>query len=336
MELENLNPTAPETASGGQAGAVAPQTETPTDAAGRESVVGSYHNSDFDLVDTDAGEGGTSGTGDGNAARPAGRDGKGGGADAPDPDGADRGGADSAKEQTIPEGIVAEAARSAMQTRGENAAMRAARLRGRQEAEAELRAQMDAEIAQMGLADPYNEGRRLSSFGDLRAYSQETRRRELEAEAQRTGRSVDDLTEDEANRRFLSAMRMEAEQQATMQRRQTEQQDFLQRDVLDFVTKYPQFGVQEVAALEQNQQFRQFCGSRFGRESLAKLYGDYLALVGSAGKAAVNRETGKAARSTGGGGESGVMLTPTQKNALDAWNADHPEMAMTAKEFLGR
>lgn len=316
MELDNLNPTAEGSQSGGQAEAVAPQgSESPTTAAGQESVVGSM-NSDFNLIDTDAGAGD--------------------GADASDPDGADRGGGEQLEALSAPTGTDAGTARPDIQTRGENAAMRAARLRGRQEAEAEIRAQYDAQIAQMGLADPYNEGRRLASFNDLQAYSQETRRRELAAEAQRTGRTVDELAEDEANRQFIRSMRAQAAQQAAMQQRQAEQKAFFERDVLDFVSKYPQFGVNEIAALEQNQQFRQFCGSRYGRESLATLYGDYQALVGSAGKAAVDREAQKAARSTGGGGKDGVMLSPAQKTALDKWNAEHPEMAMTAKEFLGR
>ena len=30
------------------------------------------------------------------------------------------------------------------------------------------------------------------------------------------------------------------------------------------------------------------------------------------------------------------VLTPEQRKVLDEWNAEHPEMAMTAKEFLRR
>ena len=39
---------------------------------------------------------------------------------------------------------------------------------------------------------------------------------------------------------------------------------------------------------------------------------------------------------TFGGTAGGALLSPAQKYVLDAWNAEHPEMAMTAKEFLGR
>ena len=37
-----------------------------------------------------------------------------------------------------------------------------------------------------------------------------------------------------------------------------------------------------------------------------------------------------------GGTAGGAALSPAQQYVLDAWNTEHPEMAMTAKEFLGR
>ena len=52
--------------------------------------------------------------------------------------------------------------------------------------------------------------------------------------------------------------------------------------------------------------------------------------------AAVAQMQSRSARSTGGGTALGATLTPAQKYVLDAWNTEHPEMAMTAREFLGR
>ena len=114
------------------------------------------------------------------------------------------------------------------------------------------------------------------------------------------------------------------------------QKTFIEQDVVEFTRKYPQFGAEELAALENNAQFRRFCGSRFGREPLAELYGAYRELLGGINAAAQVRAQSRARRSTGSGAAGGAMLTPQQKGALDAWNAEHPEMAMTAGEFLKR
>ena len=104
-----------------------------------------------------------------------------------------------------------------------------------------------------------------------------------------------------------------------------------------FIERYPQFASPEqMAELERNTPFRQFCGSRFGMEPLAALYADYLALVDEIGMAALARERSRALRGTGSGVAGGATLSPAQKAALDAWNAEHPEMAMTAGEYLGR
>ena len=113
--------------------------------------------------------------------------------------------------------------------------------------------------------------------------------------------------------------------------------EFLAADVLDFVEKYPQFAAAErMAELESNRRFRQFCGSRFGREPLAQLYGDFLVIVGEAGTAALARARSKSGRATGGGTAGGAMLSPDQRLALEKWNEEHPEMQMTAREFLSR
>ena len=257
------------------------------------------------------------------------------GANTPDPDGADRDGADRSEAQDAPEGKDAGTASPAIQTREENAAIRAARLRARREAEMELAARADEEISHSGVKNPYT-GKPFASMKEFREYGETVRQAELAAQAQRTGRSVEELSEDAANREFVSNLRRQQEQRAADLSAAQAQRSWFEQDVLNFVEKYPQFGVEKLQELEANRQFRQFCGSRFGREPLATLYGDYCALVGDAGKAAVSREATKAARSTGGGGKDSAMLSPTQKTALDRWNADHPEMAMTAKEFLGR
>ena len=113
-------------------------------------------------------------------------------------------------------------------------------------------------------------------------------------------------------------------------------QSFIARDMLRFAEQYPDMSRTELAELEKDRSFRRFCGTRFGREPLARLYGDYQALMGSASDAAMAKAAGRSARSTGGGSAGGAQLSPAQREVLNEWNAAHPEMAMTAKEFLRR
>lgn len=303
MEDNILNPTAPEGESGGQAEVVAqPQqeTETPTEAAEQESVVGS-HNPDFDLIEV--GE-------DGEPEETK---------DKPDtqPEGAAR--ADQTKE-------------TRQQTPEENAAIRAARIRAQKEAEAEAAARTDAAIAGLsGLRNPYT-GKPFASLKELSEYSANVLKAENEKRAKETGRSIAEIEEDAANRAFLSELRRERQSEA-LQNRSAPQDDFIRRDLADFLQKHPTV---DVAKLDANEKFRLFCGSRYGREPLAQLYDEYQIIVGDAERSAVTRAEQKAQRSTGGGTPGGVTLTPSQKKDLDRWNAEHPEMAMTAKEFLGR
>ena len=294
--MEKFNSTAQAAQSGEQAGAVATQ-ENPTEAAGQERIVGA-HREDFRMIDPDVGE-------DGAGGEPA------------DPDGAGQDG---------------DQAEDARQTRKENAAIRAARLRARREAEAAAAQAADEEIANSGVLNPYT-GKPFTSMAEFRAYGEKVRKAELTRKAQAAGKSVDELSEDEANRKFLSELRKAEAKKAEAAASEKAKKDFLMQDALDFVERYPNV---DISKLEQNRQFRQFCGSRFGREPLAQLYEDFLEIIGGAGNAAAAKAGSKAARSTGSGTAGGAALTAAQKSALDAWNAEHPEMAMTAKEFLGR
>ncbi|MBR0311759.1 MAG: hypothetical protein IJQ98_05105 [Oscillospiraceae bacterium] len=304
--MDNENSTVQEVQSGEQAEVVAPQSENRTEesVAGQEPVVAA-RSSDFDLVETDDGEEGTT-----------------------DPE-------DNPMKEAEPKTKEPEVKARPEQSREENAAIRAARLRARREAEAEAQRAAEERFTRAGIVNPQT-GKPFGSLKEWEDYASAVKREQRAEEAKKTGRSVEELEEDEANRAFLTRMRKEAEQRQRAEQTRAERRAFLEQDALDFIAKYPQMGVQEVAKLEQDKAFRQFCGSRFGREPLGNLYADYLALVGGAGKAAVAKAATKAARATGSGAGGGAVLSPTQKNALDAWNAEYPEMAMTAKEFLGR
>ena len=286
--------------SGEQEGVVGlQQSSTEESGASQESVVGS-RNADFAMVDTDSGE-----TVEEQSSNP---------------DGA---GQDGVKQQT----------------REENAAIRAARIRAQRDAEAaamaRAAARTDAEIANSGVINPYT-GKPFSSMKEFKEYGDRTKKAELAKQARETGRSVEDLTEEDKDRAFVRARRKAEETSAAIAERARPQKQFLDNDVLDFVEKHPEFGVKELETLENNQKFRKFCGSRFGREPLADLYEAYMELLGDAGTAAVAKAASRQRRSTGSGTAGNVVLSPAQKSALDKWNAEYPEMAMTAKEFLGR
>ncbi|MBQ7567062.1 MAG: hypothetical protein IJT18_08070 [Oscillospiraceae bacterium] len=219
------------------------------------------------------------------------------------------------------------------QSREENAAIRAARLKASREAREQALKETDAEIAAAGVLNPYTQ-KPFESMKDFREYAAQVKRASYEEIAEKTGRSVAELEEDAANREFLSSLRKQA--QAAKEPQENDETAFIRRDVQDFLAAYPDMDADKLAALEQNASFRKFCGSRFGREPLAELYGSYLELVGQAGDAAAARERSKAERSTGGGSTGGVTLTPAQQKSLDDWNRANPDMQMTAKEFLQR
>lgn len=126
---------------------------------------------------------------------------------------------------------------------------------------------------------------------------------------------------------------MDQEKELEIAAQKQAQLEFAMRDLDEFLARHADV---DIAQLMDNARFLRFCGSRMGKEPLTALYEDFASLVGDAGAAAVARIQSRSARSTGGGTAASGTLSPAQKYVLDAWNAEHPEMAMTAKEFLGR
>lgn len=217
-------------------------------------------------------------------------------------------------------------------TREENRAIRAARLRAQREAESRAAARLDEEIAKSGVRNPYT-GKPFANMKEFREYGERLREAELAERSKKTGRSVEELSEEEANRAFLTELRRREEEKRASSTRAQERRAFIENDVIDFVTKHPDVDVEK---LENNPSFRRFAGSRFGKEPLAELYEAYRDLVSEAGRSGAEKAASRASRSTGAGSSGGAALTPTQQRALDRWNAENPDMAMTAKEFLSR
>lgn len=227
-----------------------------------------------------------------------------------------------------PEGAVQEPPK---QTREENAAIRAARLRAEREGYEKAEERANTDIARSGIVNPYT-GKPFSSLKELNEYGDKVRRAKLEERAKKEGKDISVLEEEEANREFMTKMRKEHEA-----KNKPSSDNFVASDVLDFVNKHPEFASPEkLSSLENNKSFRTFCGSRYGVEPLSELYESYVEFVGETGKSAVVKSNSRTERSTGTGGDGGDMLTPSERKALKEWNEAYPEMKMTPKEFKSR
>lgn len=111
---------------------------------------------------------------------------------------------------------------------------------------------------------------------------------------------------------------------------------FIERDARQFRRQYPLVDLRE---LDADPMFRLFCGSRYGAEPLADLYGDYLALQALAGENARRREAdvSRVERATGSGGSGGYdALTSAEQRELNEWNRAYPHMKMSAREYKAR
>lgn len=224
-------------------------------------------------------------------------------------------------------GVAAQAVHKPIQSHQDNAAARAARLR----AEQELRRQYDSTVASFGIPNPYT-GKPFQSFEEFKAYGEQFRASQMEAEAQRQGKTVEALQQEEADRDFIRRLRQADDERVRAGREQKQREERLRADLDRFVAEHPEV---DVAKLEQNPKFLKFAGKRLYQEPLSELYNDFVELVSDTERSAVAKAAGKRDRSTGSGqGGSGVSLTPGQQADLDAWNRENPEMKMTAKEFL--
>ena len=153
---------------------------------------------------------------------------------------------------------------------------------------------------------------------------------ELPVEEESEVPSVEQLLREMELRKAVLSMREQGKARE-MELRQALQQAFFERDTKDFLEKHPEV---DLVKLDGNPLFRRFCGSRYGMESLAKLYEDYREIVDGAEKAARAAVQSRSKRSTGSGGGGGDILTAKQRASLEAWNRANPDMKMTAREFL--
>lgn len=227
-----------------------------------------------------------------------------------------------------------EAAEPAKQSREENARYQAARKAGEAAATKRVRERLGAALAKLGMTDP-DGGAAIDTLDGLEAYAESARKTRLEAKAKESGRTVEELAEEEDAKEVVRKQKREKAEKARAAQDEAEREAWIAQDATQFLAEHPEV---DLAKLDGNTRFRRFCGSRYGREPLSELYADWEELVGEdAAAKAVNKSAAKAERSTGAGsGGTTGGLTAAQQRELDEWNRSYPHMKMTAKEFFER
>lgn len=220
------------------------------------------------------------------------------------------------------------------QSHADNAVAKAARIRAQQETQDRMKEQYDNEIAGFGIPNPYT-GKPFRSFKEFLEYGEKYKKEQLEARAEKEGKSVEELREEEENRSYISQKRREDKLEKEKMKALKEQNEFLKKDIRTFKSKYPDI---DIAKLEKNLKFKKFCGKRLYKESILDLYEDFTELISDAEAIATAKATTKTSRSTGSGnnGLTNVTLTAEQKAQLEEWNSENPHLKMTAKEFFER
>jgi hypothetical protein len=218
-------------------------------------------------------------------------------------------------------------------THEENAAMKAARIRGQKDAEAALRKEYDERVAAIGMINPET-GKPFAAFAEFARYGKKVAEERIEAKAKKEGRSVDEVREEEEAKVLLAQKKEADKARERDEEEKKKQSEFLKADAKRFREEFPKV---DVAKLETNPKFQRFAKGRLYREPLAEIYTDYLDFVTDAEKTALEKADSKKARSTGaGGGDAKGTLTTAQQKALEDWNRLYPRMKMTAAEFKER
>lgn len=237
---------------------------------------------------------------------------------------------DDAAEQGSEGGQSSGNADRGQQSHEDNRRYQAARRAGEQAGYDKAMREVNERIARGRMRDP-NTGEEIDSLDKLDSYTASVRTNRIQSRAKAEGKSVAQVTEEEDTRDWIAEQRR---RQKAEEKKPESQQDFISRDLVDFQSRHPEADVRK---LDNDRNFRRFCGSRYGREPLADLYEDYLEIAGEREAAALARAESKTSRATGSGGGSGSeTLTASQQRALDEWNRNYPNMKMTAKEFLSR
>lgn len=224
---------------------------------------------------------------------------------------------------------------------------------GRAQGESTGRQKAEEDFSSARVINP-NTGKPFASMEEYQAYGKEQqlqRQRQEARDTKRKGQSEEDrLKEIQERDRYVelgraaearqseesAKARKEAEDSAAAAEAQRQLNEFLVKDGRAFQAKYPDV---EIADLENNEEFREFCDDRYadGKHSLIKLYEQWVKITGNAGRAARIAKESKDSRSTSGSRNGGgSTLTADEKARLEEWNRTYPSMKMTESEFARR
>ena len=214
-----------------------------------------------------------------------------------------------------------EAAEPARQSREENARYQAARKAGESAGFRRAEERYQNALAKLGLSDP-DGGGAIDSLDVLESYADKARTARLKKAAAESGRTVQDLEEEEDAKEVVRKQKRERAEREKADAEAERQKDWIAQDAAAFVREHPDV---DISKLDAN-------------EPLSELYADWQELVGEEAAAkAVEKSAKKAERSTGaGGGGVSAGLTAAQQRELDEWNREFPHLKMTAKDFLER
>ena len=246
---------------------------------------------------------------------------------------AENGNGGNAKEETSTADTEPESGKAQQKQEDDSGRMQAARRSGEQEGYDRAYREINQRIARSGMRNP-GSGEAIQDIDALETFGQSVRKQRIQERAKREGRTEAEVEEEEANQEFLTQSRRNAEEKKRAEADAAKRNEWIDKDLRSFREKYPDVDIEK---LDNNAEFRRFCGSRYAKEPLADLYADYMEITGGVAKAAAVRAESKDSRSTSGSRTGGgVTLTSDQRAELEDWNRRYPKLKMTEQEFASR
>lgn len=222
------------------------------------------------------------------------------------------------------------------QNREDNRFAKQARLKAEREAKANAERMANEKLAKIlkesGVENPYTD-KPFESVEEFTEYGKKVRDAKLKEKAEESGKTIEEVREEEEAKEFLRSKKKQEESERLAEQQKAEESNFFQEDLANFLEAYPDV---DVVKLDANENFRKFCGTRYGHEPLADLYTDYLSLVDVSEKAGAAKRDTRSERSTGSGSDGGARLTAQQQRDIKEWQERFPNMKMSPAEFAKR
>lgn len=155
----------------------------------------------------------------------------------------------------------------------------------------------------------------------------DTRRKQLEREAEEKGKDPDDYVEMVENREWRQAQRAkEALKEAEEKAKQADKQR-----ATAVVKEFESATSVKASDLTKDEAFMDYADGKWGSKSLLEIYTGYQKLTGN--KAVAEAIKSRSERSTGAASTADSSLSVDQRRRLKEWNERNPDMKMTEKDF---